>query len=171
MNLAQGAIETARAAGAERYAPEEYKAAIASLDRSREMVDQRDYRQALNFALDARERAHEAARTGAERMAQIRSEAETLLQAATLALQRAQARAKGASGARGSERLQATLRDAITEANRDLQEARAAIARQEYQQALERARAADARLRKALVQESQPSTPRDRRPPARRPVS
>ena len=39
-------------------------------------VSQRDYRQALSLALDAKERARDAARTSAERMAQHRSEAE-----------------------------------------------------------------------------------------------
>src|SRR5581483_9749899 len=55
MNQAQGAIDAARAAGAEQYAPEDFKAAVAALQRSHEAVTQRDYRQALNDALDARE--------------------------------------------------------------------------------------------------------------------
>ena len=38
MNQAQGAIETARAAGADRYAPEEYRAAVGALEKSREMI-------------------------------------------------------------------------------------------------------------------------------------
>ena len=103
MNQAQGAIETARAAGADRYAPEEYGAAVAALEKSREMATQRDYRQALNFALDARERAVDAARSGAERMAQVRSEAETAVRSAAPTLQIAQARAKTSARARGGQ--------------------------------------------------------------------
>ena len=57
MQQAQGAIDAARAAGADQYAREEFTAAEDALKRSHEAVAQRDYRQALNTALDARERA------------------------------------------------------------------------------------------------------------------
>lgn len=170
MNQAQGAIEAARAAGAERYAPEEYGAAVAALERSRSMETQRDFRQALNFALDARERAHDAARAGAERMAQVRSEAETSLQTATATLQTAEARAKNAPTPRGAERGPATLRDAIARAQKDLQEARTAILRQEYTQARDAAKAIDQRLREALEAADQPAPTRDRRRTAKQPA-
>src|SRR5438552_16737193 len=61
MQQAQGAIDAARAAGADQYAHDEFAAAQDALKRSHEAVDQRDYRQALNTALDARERAQTAA--------------------------------------------------------------------------------------------------------------
>ena len=41
---------------------------------SEEAVEQRDYRQALNFALDSREQAQNAARTSANQKAVVRSE-------------------------------------------------------------------------------------------------
>jgi small-conductance mechanosensitive channel len=149
MNQAQGAIETARAAGADRYAPEEYSASVAALEKSREMATQRDYRQALNFALDARERAVDAARSGAERMAQVRSEAETAVRGAATILQAAQSRVK-ASGARTPDKTPAPLRDAIAQAEKDLQEARSAIARQDYTPARDLARAIEQRVREAI---------------------
>jgi Domain of unknown function (DUF4398) len=166
MNQAQGAIDTARAAGADRYAPEEFKAATAALDKSREMATQRDYRQALNFALDARERAHEAARSGAERMAQVRGEAETELQSATLLLQTARSRAKIASG-RAPAPAQTALHETLAQAEKTLQEARAAITRQEYQQARDQTRAAAERIREALTE----LDGGDRRTPARKPAA
>src|ERR1043165_445912 len=53
MDQAQGAIDAARAAGADRYAATEYTAATDALKRSQDAVGQRDYRQALNEALTA----------------------------------------------------------------------------------------------------------------------
>jgi hypothetical protein len=166
MNQAQGAIETARAAGADRYAPEEYGAAVAALEKSREMATQRDYRQALNFALDARERALDAARSGAERMAQVRSEAETAVRAAATILQVAQSRLKTSSARAAADKTPAPLRDAIAQAERDLQEARSAIARQDYTPARDLARAIDQRVREAIAATEQ-ATAKPTRKPAR----
>jgi hypothetical protein len=164
MNQAQGAIETARAAGADRYAPEEYGAAVAAIEKSREMATQRDYRQALNFALDARERALDAARSGAERMAQVRSEAETAVRAAATALTMAQTRVKASGPPRAADKTPAPLRDAIAQAEKDLQEARSAIARQDYIPARDLARAIDQRIREAITAVDQPGAKTARKP-------
>src|SRR3979490_1988429 len=73
MDQAQGAIDAARAAGADRYAATEYTAATDALKRSQDAVAQRDYRLALNEALDSREHAQNAAREGADTKAQLRA--------------------------------------------------------------------------------------------------
>ena len=82
MDQAEGAITAARAAGAAQYAAEEFTAAEAALRRSHEAVGQRDYRQALNHALDARERAQTAAREAADKKAIARGLAERAITAA-----------------------------------------------------------------------------------------
>ena len=76
MDQAQGAIDAARAAGADRYAATEYTAATDALKRAQDAVAQRDYRQALNEALDSREHAQNAAREAADSKAQVRGEVE-----------------------------------------------------------------------------------------------
>jgi len=76
MDQAQGAIDAARAAGADRYASGEYTAATDGLKRAQDAVTQGDYRQALNEALDSREHAQNAAREAAETRAQLRGEVE-----------------------------------------------------------------------------------------------
>jgi Domain of unknown function (DUF4398) len=76
MDQAQGAIDAARAAGAEQYAREEYTAAVDALKRAHDAVGQSDYRLALNNALDSRERAQNAARQAADGKAQTRAEVE-----------------------------------------------------------------------------------------------
>src|SRR5258706_16064839 len=76
MDQAQGAIDAARAAGADRYATTEYTAANDALPRARLAVTGRDYRQALNDALESREHARNAAREAADTKAQLRSSVE-----------------------------------------------------------------------------------------------
>src|SRR2546428_12916322 len=86
MQQAQGAIDAARAAGADRYAKDQFAAAQDLLKQARDAVDQRDYRLALNYALDSRERAQEAAKAAADNKATARTDAEHALTAATVAL-------------------------------------------------------------------------------------
>lgn len=73
---AQGALDAARAAGAERYAPDDYQAAVESLKQYEIAVGQRDYRLALNHALEAYNRAQVAAKAAANETAAARSRAE-----------------------------------------------------------------------------------------------
>src|SRR5947207_13888678 len=73
---AQDAIDKARAAGADRYAVEEYTAAVEALKNAHAAVDQRDYRLALNNALDSRERADNAAKLAIDGKAAAKSAAQ-----------------------------------------------------------------------------------------------
>lgn len=128
IDRAEGAIEAARAAGADVYAPEPYNAAVTALTKSREAVTQRDYRLALNFALDAFEQAQEAARGAVDSKTKLRAEVDDLLRATAAALERANKRlsAPDASRTAGSQVIEA--RRAVFAAEASLQEARAALA-------------------------------------------
>src|SRR4029453_19109474 len=57
MNQAQGAIDAARAAGADKFAAAEFAAAQDALKRSEEAVAARDYRQGLTHGPHSRARA------------------------------------------------------------------------------------------------------------------
>ena len=129
MNQAQGALDAARAAGAEQFAAEEYKAAVDALEKSRTAVQQRDYRQALSHALDARERAQDAARVAGDEKARVYTATDRELRRAELALDRARASLEGAEAAKVPARQLQAPRQALTTADRSLREARAAIAR------------------------------------------
>ena len=94
MNQAQGAIDAARAAGADKFAAAEFTAAIDALKRSEEAVAARDYRQALNHALDSRERAQNAAKLAVEGRADARGQAERAIAEVATLLSRAQAQLK-----------------------------------------------------------------------------
>jgi hypothetical protein len=100
MHQARGAIDAARAAGAAEYAADEFQAAEAALKRSTDAVAERDYRQALNYALDARERAQGAAKAAAEARAVARSEAERLLATTRATLGRAKSALASAADAK-----------------------------------------------------------------------
>lgn len=151
MHQAQGAIDAARAAGAEEYAPEELKAALAALARSQEAVRQRDYRLALNHALDSREQAQNAAKQAADQKALVRSEAEHALTDVTALLTRANARLRLAGASRP---LRPRLVDASTNIARAegvVQKARAALKAGDYLPARKLLNDAEAEIRAVLT--------------------
>jgi hypothetical protein len=132
MHQAQGAIEAARAAGAAEYATEEFRAAEGALSKSQAAVAERDYRQALSFALDARERAQEAAKTAAENRARARSEIDLLLASTDTAYERAVGALEAATAARVPEPQLAPARKVLAEAKASLDTARAAVEAGDY---------------------------------------
>ena len=132
MNQAQGAIDAARAAGAEQYASDEYTAAVDALRRATDAVAQRDFRQALNDALDSRERAQNAAREASSKKAQARSQAERLVAEVTTALAAATGRLDAARAAKVPAKPLLAAQDVVTATQRALQEAGTALGQEDY---------------------------------------
>jgi vacuolar-type H+-ATPase subunit I/STV1 len=170
MNQAQGAIDAAKAAGADQYAPDDYQAAVAALQRSHDAVGQRDYRQALNYALDARERAHDAARAGAERMAQVRSETEQSMQMVSGLLQQAKQRLTVAEAAHVPDNTLTEFRQQLERTEADVQQARNDLSHQKYLAARDESRAALDRLRTSLASLNSNIDARSGHRPVRRPA-
>jgi len=127
LNRAQGAIDAARAAGAEQYATEVFTSATSGLQQAHDAVAQRDYRLALSRAIDAGERAQEAARQAAEGKATARSQAERAIAATATAVLRLEARLKAAGTARVSPKELAPARRVVSDAEAVLQKARAEL--------------------------------------------
>ncbi len=146
MQQAEGAIEAARAAGAEQYARDEFAAAQDLLKRAGEAVAQRDYRLALNYALDSREQAQNAARLAADGKAIARVEADRATSALVAALAALQARLKTAEAARVPARTLTGPKNAAADGDRRLQEARTAMERGDYASVVSTASAALPRL-------------------------
>ncbi len=165
MNQARGAIEAARAAGADQYAPEEYNAAVAALKHSEDAVQQRDYRQALNYALDSREQAQNAARTAANQKAVVRSEVEREIRDLQAVLDTAHARLKATETPRTRRtRTVPAERRTIESADAAVQKARAAIGMQDYIGAREAMKGISDQVRAAMRQiEQAAATPGARR--------
>lgn len=132
IDQAQQAIENARRAGAERSAPEAFAAATAALQQSNEAVDQRDYRLALSRAVDASDRAQEAARAAADNKASARTQTEAALNVTNAAVMHLQARLKVAQEVRVPTRDLAPARSTLKEAEGTLQKARSLLAAENY---------------------------------------
>ena len=113
MDQAQGAIDAARAAGADRYATEQYEAAVKALENANAAVTQRDYRLALNYALESRDRAQTAAKEAGVQQGVLRSGAERRLGQVTAQLDQARRRLQAAEAAHVSRRLLTAPRAAI----------------------------------------------------------
>jgi uncharacterized protein DUF4398 len=124
---AQGAIDAARAAGADLYARDELAAAEKALKDANDAVNDRDYRLALNHALDAREHAQTSAKQASDGKAAARGDADRVLRDATQAFNDARAGLKAAEAARVSPRTLNDARRLIADGDQTLQKARAAF--------------------------------------------
>ncbi len=133
---AEGAIEAARAAGAATYAPEQFQAAQAALAKYDEAVAQRDYRQALNDALEARDGAYDAARQASTRKAELLSQANQLATQVASLVADGTDRLSGRGGTRLPAAAAQRVRRTIRSATPVLQEARTSIAGGRYQDAI-----------------------------------
>jgi hypothetical protein len=132
MDQAQGAIDAARAAGADRYAIQEYEAAAASLKLANDAVALRDYRLALNHALESRDHAQNAAREAAETRARIRGEVERSMAEVAALLAQANAALAAAEKSRAPRRTVDEARNALARVNDDVQKAGAAMKADDY---------------------------------------
>ena len=168
IDRAQEAVEAARAAGADQYAPEAYAAATSALQQSHEAVDQRDYRLALSRAVDASGRAQEATRAAAENKAKVRSATEAAVNAANTALMQLEARVKAAEAAKVPTRELAPARTAIKDAETDLQKARTLLAAEDYSAAREAIAGLDEEIRSEIRMVEAAITLRTARRPVRK---
>ena len=132
IDQAQAAVDAARTAGAERYASDEFTAAAGSLDKARAAVEQRDYRQALNYALDARQRAADAARQAADGAAKAKHEVEAQYGDVNVRTNRLQTAIHTAGTAGVLPRALRPAQSVLHDARADLQKASAAITGRNY---------------------------------------
>lgn len=150
MQQAQGALDAAHAVGADKYAAAEFTAAQLALANAQEAVTQRDYRLALDRALDSRERAQNAAKVAADGKASAKVDADRALTAADAQLQAADARLKAAESGKFSAQRLAGSRRVIDTARIAVQEARTTFETGDYLDVPAKAKAATASLPAAL---------------------
>ena len=166
MDRAQGAIDAARAAGAEQYATVEYSAATAALAGSHNAVAAGDYRLALNYALESHEHAQNAARETADTKARMRAEVERTVTEITALVAGGQTRIAAAGRAGVPSRLLTPATDALAAASASLQKAGEAVAAGNYvaaSAALEGVKEASAKSLAALDAASRSQSVRRRR--------
>ena len=160
MNQAQGAIDAARAAGADKFAATELTAAADALKRSEEAVAAGDYRQALSHALDSRERAQAAAKMAVEGRADARGQAERGIAEVATLLSRAESQLKDPDIARLNATALKAPRATVTAAAKMLQEAGAALKAEDYPAVTKALNGAAAELQSALSQIDAAASPR-----------
>ena len=152
INQAQGAIDAARAAGADRFAATEFAAATDALKRSEEAVAAGDYRLALNHAIDSRERAQSAAKMAVEGRADARGQAERAIAEVATLISHAQAQLKDPDILRVNGRTLRGPRATVAAAEKMLQEARSALAGEDYAAVTTALNGAAANLQAALTE-------------------
>jgi len=154
---AQTAVDGARSAGAATYDSDDLQAAEASLKRYDDAVAQRDYRQALNEALEARERADEATKQTTAAKAELRAQADKLATQLQTLIKAANARLPGL-GARSAaaERLRSALRTA----NTALQDSRSRREVEDYRATVDVLTRGVSALQKELPPQEPPATKR-----------
>jgi hypothetical protein len=160
MNQAQGAIDAARAAGADKFAAAEFSAAQDALKKSEEAVAAGDYRQALSHALDSRERAQNAAKLAVDGRADARGHAERAIAEVATLLSRAHAQLKDADVARLNARTLQRPRSTVASTEAMLQEARAALKTEDYAAVTRALNNAAAQLQAALTELDAAASPR-----------
>ena len=168
IDRAQQAIDSARVAGADRYAPAAYAAATSALQQAHEAVAQRDYRLALSRAVDAGDLAQEAAKAAADNKALARSASEAAVSRANAALRQLEARVKVAEQARVPPRELAPARTTIKDAEAALQKARTLLAAQNYVAATEAVSGLEEQIRSEIRVVDAATTLRTARRPARK---
>jgi hypothetical protein len=151
IDLAQGAIDAARAAGAEQFATAEFTQATTALQEAHAAVAQRDYRLALTRAIDAHDRAQTAAKAAADGKAKARSDADAAIARGAMALEQLHARIKAAENARLSRVDLQAARNAAAAADGALQKARATVIDGDYPAARQTVRDIPAAMKAAIA--------------------
>jgi hypothetical protein len=149
MDQAQGAIDAARAAGADRYAPTEFAAANTALENANDAVEQGDYRLALNHAIDSRDQAQNAARVAADTRAKLRGDVERSIAEVTALANQVQAWIASPASAR-TPRTRRTAQQVVTQTTGELQKAGSALQTEDYEAAQKILTGSKERLQKVL---------------------
>jgi hypothetical protein len=132
MDQAQGAIDAARAAGADQYAATEFAAATDTLKQANDAAALRDYRMALNKALESREHAQNAAREGAETRARVRGEVERTMAEIAGLLAQANTRLAEAERARVPRQTLRAASQTLAQVNAAVQKAGESLTADDY---------------------------------------
>lgn len=135
IDQAQTALDLARTAGADKYATVEYTDAAAALQKARVSVDQRDYRQALNYAIESRQRSQDAIKQAADGKARAQRAAEAIVIDISTRASTLQGQVKAAEAARVPASELRNARAAMAAAQTRLQEARTQIGAGNYEEA------------------------------------
>jgi hypothetical protein len=134
--LALEALSAARTPDTTAYAAEELAAAEAALASYDRAVADRDYRQALSRAIEARDKANQAPQAASERKAQARVQADSLLAECNAVLSSLRARMTATGANRPTPAQLTRLRQATRTRPSQIRVAEAMINQQNYKNAI-----------------------------------
>ena len=146
INAAQAALDGAKKAEADIYAPEAYAAAKQSLDDSRSKVEQEDYEGAKASALRAKEQADQAKSLADAAKPKVRDEAQALVARLTPVLSDTKSAAGNAPQGKGADEDLDQLRSDLGQAEASLSSAQNSLAAGKFKDALDQAKSADGKL-------------------------
>ena len=129
---AQEAVKAAAAAGAERYAPDEYQSAVESYKLANDAVMAGDYRLALDRALQSRDHALNATREAADLRERARDEVQRTMFEVATSLAAIGSLLDQAERARVPRRVLTQHREALAQINADVQKAGAAMRQEDF---------------------------------------
>jgi hypothetical protein len=152
MDQAQGAIDAARATGAELYAATQYKAATDALKQANDAVAARDYRLALNLALESRESAQLAAGEAADTRARVRGDVERSMAEVRPLVEKVRTQLAAARKVRVPARTLRPLTEALSRVEAEVQKADEAVKKDDYLGAQPLLLAAKAQIEKTLTE-------------------
>ena len=138
-------------------------AAEEALKGAKAAVEQRDYRLALNDALDSRERAQNAAKQAADAKASERESADHAIADADVGARRPQPSVENRRSRACGPRVLTAARSVITDVTPRLQEARTAYGRADYPAATSTASAATEQINDAVDELQSVLAPSSRR--------
>jgi hypothetical protein len=138
IDQAQAAVDAARAGGADKYAPDDYTAATTALQKAHEAVDQRDYRQALSYAIDARQRAADATRQAEGGKTRAHRAADALVTDCSARISQLDTDIRVAASLHVPPKALRPARAELAGARTALQEARSSIEAGNYQEVVDR---------------------------------
>lgn len=168
IDRAQGALDAARAAGAEHYATETFAAAARALQESQAAVEQRDYRLALSLAIDSYERAQSAAKEAADGKARARGEGERAMAVTAAALQQLRTRLAQAEAAKVPARELVAPNKVATDGEATLQKVRAMLSVGDYLAASEALKGMTGAINEQILALDRAEASRPARPVRRR---
>jgi hypothetical protein len=134
IDQAQAAVDLARTAGAELLAAEDYAAATSGVQKARDAVEQRDYRLALSYAIDARHRAQDAVHDATEARKRAQHDIEALYSEVATRANSLQTLLRAAEAARVKPKDLRAAQATLAEARTALQEASTAITLGKFEQ-------------------------------------
>lgn len=146
INAAQAALDGAKRAEADIYAPEAYSAAKQALDDSRSKVEQKDFEGAKASALRAKEQADQAKSLADAAKPKVRDEAQALVARLTPVLSDAKSAAGNAPQGKGADEDLDQLRSDLGQAEASLSSAQNSLGAGKFKDALDQAKSADGKL-------------------------